>query len=136
MDDVITYWNRGAEALYGWSRDEAVGKVTHELMQTIFPHPLDEINEELLRTGRWEGELVHTKRDGRRVSVASRWSLQRDELGRPAAILETNNDVTERKQAEAELRESEATLSAHLPVGGGVASGRRTFPRSRPRSRT
>jgi PAS domain S-box-containing protein len=105
MGDAITYWNRGAEMLYGWSRDEAVGKVSHQLTQTIFPAPLDEINEELLRTGRWEGELVHTKRDGTLVVVASRWSIQRDELGRPAAILETNNDVTERKRAEAELRD-------------------------------
>jgi PAS domain S-box-containing protein len=107
MNDVITYWNRGAEALYGWSRDEAVGKISHQLTQTNFPAPLDQINEELLRTGRWEGELVHTRRDGTRVEVASRWSLQRDKLGRPAAILETNNDVTEQKRAESELRASE-----------------------------
>jgi PAS domain S-box-containing protein len=107
MSDVITYWNRGAEALYGWSRDQAIGHTSHRLTQTIFPAPLEEINEELLRTGRWEGELVHTKRDGSPVVVASRWSLQRDELGQPAAILETNNDVTEHKRAEAELRGSE-----------------------------
>jgi PAS domain S-box-containing protein len=120
MNDVITYWNRGAEALYGWSRDEAVGKISHQLMQTTFPAPLDEINEELLRTGRWEGELVHAKRDGTRAVVASRWSLQRDELGRPAAILETNNDVTQRKQAEAELRESERRYR-HIFQGAGVS---------------
>jgi PAS domain S-box-containing protein len=111
MSDVITYWNRGAEALYGWSRDEAIGHASHRLTQTIFPAPLEQINEELLRTGRWEGELVHTKRDGSRVVVASRWSIQRDELGRPAAILETNNDVTQRKRAEEELRRSEAYLA-------------------------
>ncbi|MEA2722992.1 MAG: hypothetical protein QOH59_763 [Gemmatimonadales bacterium] len=111
MSDVITYWNHGAEMLYGWSRYEAVGKVSHQLTQTIFPASLDQINEELLRTGRWEGELVHTKRDGTRVVVASRWSLQRDDLGRPAAILETNNDVTLRKRAEDALRRSEAYLS-------------------------
>jgi PAS domain S-box-containing protein len=120
MRDVITYWNRGAEALYGWSRTEAVGKITHQLTQTIFPVPLDEINEELLRTGRWEGELEHTKRDGTRVVVASRWSLQRDELGRPAAILETNNDVTERKQTEAELGESEGRYR-HIFQSAGVS---------------
>jgi len=120
MSDAITYWNRGAETLYGWSRDEAVGKVSHQLTQTTFPAPLDEINEELLRTGHWEGELVHTKRDGTRVVVASRWSLQRDDLGRPAAILETNNDVTERKRAEAELRASEGRYR-HIFQTAGVS---------------
>jgi PAS domain S-box-containing protein len=99
-DDTITYWNRGAEELYGWTREEAIGKVSHQLTQTTFPKPLEEINAELLRTGRWEGELIHRKRDGTRVTVASRWSLERDEQGRPAMVLETNNDVTEGKRAE------------------------------------
>jgi len=108
--DVITYWNRGAEELYGWSRERVVGKTTHQLLQTSFPEPLAEINAELLRTGRWEGELVHTKRDGTQVVVASRWSLQRDEQGRPVAILETNNDVTERKRTEEALREREGRI--------------------------
>ena len=113
MNDVITYWNRGAAELYGWTREEAVGKVSHQLMQTIFPAPLEEINAELLRTGRWEGELVHTKRDGTQVVVASRWSMQQDEQGRPLATLETNNDITERKQAEEALRKAQAEL-AHV----------------------
>lgn len=107
MSDVITYWNRGAEELYGWRRDEAIGQVSHQLMKTVFPVPLEKITAELSRTGRWEGELVHTKRDRTRVTVASRWSLQRDERGRPAATMETNNDITERKKSDAELRESE-----------------------------
>src|SRR5438552_14811166 len=110
MNDVITYWNRGAEERYGWSSEEAVGRVTHELIQTTFPAPLKEINAELLKTGQWEGEVVHTRRDGTRVTVASRWALQRDESGNPLAILETNNDITERKEAEEELRRSEAFL--------------------------
>jgi PAS domain S-box-containing protein len=120
MGDVITYWNRGAEEMYGWTREEAIGKVTHQLTRTIFPAPLAGINAELLRTGRWEGELVHTKRDGTQVVVASRWSLQRDEQGEPAAILETNNDITERKLAMTEqkraaeaLRQAQADL-AHV----------------------
>jgi PAS domain S-box-containing protein len=100
MDDVITYWNRGAEQLYGWPAEEAVGKVSHQLMQATFPAPLEAIYAELLRAGRWEGELIHTKRDATRVTVSSRWSLQRDREGRPTGILETNNDITERKQAE------------------------------------
>ena len=111
MNDVITYWNRGAAELYGWTREEAVGKVSHQLMQTIFPAPLEEINAELLRTGRWEGELVHTKRDGTQVIVASRWSMQQDEQGRPFTTLETNNDITERKRAEEEVRKQAELLS-------------------------
>jgi PAS domain S-box-containing protein len=107
MSDVITYWNRGAEERYGWKKEEAIGQVSHQLMQTIFPAPLAKINAELLGMGRWEGELTHTQRDGTQVVVASRWSLQRDEQGNPIAILETNNDITERRRAEAKLRESE-----------------------------
>jgi two-component system, LuxR family, sensor kinase FixL len=113
MNDVITYWNRGAEELYGLRPDEAIGKVSHELMKTVFPVPLDEITAELLRTGRWEGDLVHFKRDGARVTVSSRWSLQRDERGRPVAIMETNNDITERNKAQSALRRAEAEL-AHV----------------------
>src|SRR5215470_3562815 len=83
MSDVITYWNRGAEELYGWKRGESVGRISHGLMQTIFPMPLEEIMVELLRTGRWEGELVHTKKDGMRAIVVSRWSVQRNKRGDP-----------------------------------------------------
>jgi two-component system sensor kinase FixL len=111
MSDRIRYWNRGAEELYGWKQPEAIGQVSHQLMQTNFPAPLKTINEELLGTGRWEGELVHTKRDGTRVRVASRWSLQRNEQGLPAAILETNNDITERKQAEEALQKTQTELA-------------------------
>lgn len=104
MSDVITYWNRGAHELYGWSAEEAIGKRAHELLQTVFPVPVDEIRAELLSAGRWDGELEKTRADGTRVAVASRWSLRRDERERPAAILETNNDITERKRREQEIR--------------------------------
>jgi PAS domain S-box-containing protein len=106
-NDVITYWNRGAEDLYGWRREEAVGKVTHELLQTRFPADLDQIQADMFAAGRWEGELIHRKRDGTQVIVASRWSPLWDERGRPAGILETNNDITQRKQVEDQLRQSE-----------------------------
>jgi PAS domain S-box-containing protein len=113
MDFVISYWNHAAEELYGWKAEEAVGKVSHQLLRTVFPVPKEEILEELLRTGRWEGELVRTKADGTQVIVASRWSLQRDRRQQPIAILETNNDVTEQKRAADALRQAQADL-AHI----------------------
>ncbi len=104
MSGVITYWNRGAEELYGWTAADAVGKNSRQLLRTVFPAPVDEIFGELLRTDRWEGELKKTRADGTEVVVASRWSLRRDEDGRGVAVLETNNDITERKRREREIQ--------------------------------
>jgi PAS domain S-box-containing protein len=104
MSDVISYWNRGAEELYGWRAEEAIGKHSHELLQTDFPIPIEKVRAELLHTGRWEGELRKTKADGSRVVVASRWSLRQDDRGRAVAILETNNDITERKRREQDIQ--------------------------------
>jgi len=103
MNFLITYWNKGALELYGWSAEEALGKRSHELLHTEYPKPLEEIRGELVRTGRWEGELRRKTAGGNEVVVASRWSLRRDEQGRPAAILETSNDATERKRREEEI---------------------------------
>ena len=114
MDNVITYWNRGANELYGWSSHEALGRPSHELLRTEFPEPLKQINPKLRQTNRWEGELIHATRDGRRLVVSSRWSLQRDERGEPFAILETNTDVTERKRAEEALRRSRDELEVKV----------------------
>jgi two-component system sensor kinase FixL len=112
-DDVITYWNRAATELYGWRPEQAIGRKAAELLHTEFPAPYDDVMSELNRSGRWEGELVHTARDGRRLVVASRWALQRDGRGRPAAILETNNDITERRQVEDGLLRAQGEL-AHV----------------------
>jgi PAS domain S-box-containing protein len=103
LSGSITYWYRGAQELYGWTGEEAIGKRSHDLLRTGFPEPLEDISAELLRTGRWDGELKHTKADGDVVVVSSRWSLRRDEQGRPTVIMETSNDITERKQREQEI---------------------------------
>jgi len=123
--DLIEYWNYGAEKLYGWTADEAVGRVSHALFKTIFPAPLDHIEAELMRTGCWEGELVHTRKDGTRVPVASRWSLLRDAASAPIAIVETHSDITERKRAEAERARLEERLrrAERMEAIGCFASG-------------
>ena len=104
MLGTITFWNRGAEQMYGWTRQEAVGRISCELLHTTFPKPWSEIEEDLLRVGYWDGELTHTRRDGNQLVVESRWALSRDEHGHPVEILEINNDTTERKRAEKVLR--------------------------------
>lgn len=110
-EDRITYWNKGAERLYGWSQQEALGQVTHLLLATRFPQPLDEIAAHVLATGSWNGELVHTRRDGSLLTVVSSWTLQRVTPHR-SSVLELNYDITARKKAELELVNSRARLDA------------------------
>jgi PAS domain S-box-containing protein len=110
VDSTILFWNRGAQETYGWSAAEACGHVTHAFLKTEFPEPLDQIYEKLYAVGSWEGELVHSTRDGKRLVVASRQVLQRDSLGRTIGILEINRDVTPRKEAEEALRNLSARL--------------------------
>jgi two-component system CheB/CheR fusion protein len=106
----IVYWNKGAEERYGYMRDEADGKVLHELLHTEFPEPIEQILAKVELDGRWSGEVVHTCRDGERVNMNARWVLTRDAQGRPNAILKAFNDITERMQAEEALRDSQAQL--------------------------
>jgi PAS domain S-box-containing protein len=110
MDDVISYWNHGAQELFGWTPEQAIGRSAHELLHTVFPVPLEKIHAELIRTGRWEGELGKTTADGTRLIVSARWSLRRDEQDRPVAILTTSNDITERKRREERIRQLNADL--------------------------
>jgi PAS domain S-box-containing protein len=102
LDGTIDYWNQGAEKIYGWKKQEALGKVTHTLFDTIFPQPLETISAQLEQQDYWEGELIHTTNYHTKITVFSRWTLQRDKQGKPKAILEINNDITQRKLAEIE----------------------------------
>lgn len=105
MDDRITFWSKGAEETYGWTSGEAVGKIIHLLLDTHFPQGIDAIKEDLFSQGRWDGELIHLKKDGNRIVVMSRRVLRRNENGAPLGILEINNDISERKQVEQQLRQ-------------------------------
>ena len=106
-EERIIFWNRGAEHIYGWPSADALGKPSHELLKTQFPISQESIAGHLQREGRWEGEVVHTRRDGTRITVMTRWVLDRDADGRTVAVMESNTDITEQKRSEEALRESE-----------------------------
>jgi len=106
LEGRITYWNHGAKEIYGWSSEEVIGKVSNTLFETKYPVPAEEMIAELHRTGRWTGELVHTRRDGLSITVLVRKTLDRDSEGNPASVLQNITDITERKQAEEALREA------------------------------
>ncbi len=110
LDSAIVFWTLGAEKLYGFTKEEALGRSSHELLHTEYPEPLERIEEKFQGAGRWEGELSHRKRDGSRIVVSSVWVLHRDADGKPVRILEANVDITARKQAEDELGRIEKAL--------------------------
>jgi len=83
LENRITFWNRGAKYMYGWSATDAFGRVAYELLHTRFPCSFEEIKTTLRTQGEWAGELEHTRRDGKTLIVASRWSVLRNESGAP-----------------------------------------------------
>ncbi|MGB3268124.1 MAG: PAS domain S-box protein [Microcoleus sp.] len=124
LDGTIDYWNQGAEKIYGQTKQEALGKVTHSLFHTIFPQPLASITAQLEQQDYWEGELIHTTNYQTKITVFSRWTLQRDEQGKPKAILEINNDITERKLAEIENQRLIAIVETSSDfIGVGTMEG-------------
>lgn len=108
MGNRIVLWTRGAERLYGFSKAEALGRVSHDLFQTEFEEGKAQVDECLRQVGQWEGELVHRTREGERLVVASQQIVYRDSTGKPLRILEVNADITDRERGERDLRESQA----------------------------
>jgi PAS domain S-box-containing protein len=111
MESRVVFWPRGAEKLYGFTTQEAVGILSHDLFHTQFPEPLEVVEKKLFESGIWEGELIHRKRDGSPIVVSSAWVLHRNTQGQPIRILETNTDITERKRAEGQLAGQAEELS-------------------------
>jgi len=118
LDERISYWNRGAERLFGWRSEEAIGRVMHELVLTEFPRAIDEIRQSFMKNGHWEGEVIRRTKEGRVISVESRWTLQRDRDGMPTSTLEISNDVTERRRLESQFLQAQKMESV-----GRLASG-------------
>ena len=118
VESRISFWNREAENVYGYTREEATGQVIHELLATVFPESQQAVEAVLARGGQWEGVLRHTRKDGGVIVVSSRQAVQRDADGRATAIIELNSDITGLERAEARCRQVlESAPDAMVGVG-------------------
>jgi len=108
----ILQWNAGAQEMYGWTAEEAAGQISHELFHTLFPSSVQDLEAEIERNGRWDGELLHTRRDGAQITVETRHILMGKTEEQPGYILEINRDVTARKEAQASVAALNAKLAA------------------------
>lgn len=109
VDGSILYWNSGAELMYGWSKEEALGRKSYELLKTEYPRPFEEIHKELLKYGSWSGECRQLCRDGSHIWVATYLAVHRDAEGSPISVVRVNNDITALKHTTKELEISQAT---------------------------
>ena len=109
LDGTILYWSTGAELLYGWSREEAMGRKSHELLKSEFSRPIAELEAELMEHGSWRGEFRQRCRDGSAIWVAGYWAVHRNAEGIPVSVVKVNNDITALKTATEALRATEAT---------------------------
>ncbi|MBV8845792.1 MAG: PAS domain S-box protein [Bryobacterales bacterium] len=110
LDGIIKFWSAGAERLYGYSREEALGRRAHELLQTEFPQRLEEIEGALLDSGIWNGELRQICKEGNAVTVASEWVLHRHAHNHPGLVMEASTDITGLKAIEEKLLEANDEL--------------------------
>ena len=114
LDGKILEWTTGCERLYGWTRQEAVGQVVHELLETQYPLPRSEIVAALRECGSWEGEFEHKTKAGSAVSIASLWVARKSDGNTIRFVLQNNSDITGLKRAQAELAAREAHLRSIL----------------------
>jgi PAS domain S-box-containing protein len=110
----ILYWTTGCERLYGWSREEALGEVVHELLKTKYPLPRGRIVAKLRKQGSWQGEFEHQKKDGSTISVSSLWVARKSEDGVIHSVLQNNSDISGLKRAQDEIAAREAHLRSIL----------------------
>lgn len=120
LDDRIMYWNHGAERIYGWSRDEAVGQRAGNLLYGDDSSQNELARQAVMEQGQWSGELRQVTKDGREITVESRRTLVRDEAGAPKSVLAINADITEKKRLETQFLRAQRMESIGT-LAGGVA---------------
>ena len=124
-DGVITFWSEGAEKLYGYTKNEAIGQEIHELLKTEFHRTtLTQIVSQLDLDGKWSGELIHKSKDGQKVAVQSYWLSKIGNDGKIAEIFESNVDITERNRMQTKLEESAVLLEEYANQMESLANQR------------
>jgi protein-histidine pros-kinase len=118
LDGTILHWNSGAASVYGWSREEALGRKSFELLHTELPQPFDEIQAALLKNSRWTGEFKQRCHDGSVIWETGHWDLHRDAAGHPVSVVKVNSDITELKRIGDALRASQATARSLFENAG------------------
>jgi PAS domain S-box-containing protein len=117
FDGTISFWNKGAEKLYGWTKGEATGKIIHNLLQTVFPKPLKKIEHEIEKNQSWAGNLIHKTKDGKSIEVKSHWLVESSTINEHKNVLETNVDLTDLRRVEAELRDKDRLAAIGATAG-------------------
>lgn len=118
LDQNILFWNKGAEKIYGWSATEVIGKNAQELLYKEPSGQFDAARQAIIHDGEWKGEMHQVRRDGADIIVESRWTLVRDEQGKPKSILVINTDVTEKKRMESQFLRAQRMESIGTLAGG------------------
>lgn len=118
LDQNIRYWNKGAEHIYGWTAEEAIGRNVKELLFKESSAQFDEGCDLVVKNEAWQGEIHQTRRDGAEIIVESRWTLVRDEKGQPNSILVINTDITEKKRTESQFLRAQRMESIGTLAGG------------------
>ena len=118
LEQNILFWNKGAEKIYGWSAEEAIGKKAEGLLYKEHSRQFDAARQAIIQGGEWQGEMHQVRRDGSEIIVESRWTLVRDEQGQPKSILVINTDITAKKHMESQFLRTQRMESIGTLAGG------------------
>src|ERR1044072_5889453 len=118
LEQNILFWNKGAEKIYGWSAAEVIGRNAEEILFKDHSVQFAAARQAIIQNGEWNGEMHQTRRDGKEIIVEGRWTLVRDEQGRPKSILVINTDVTEKKRMESQFLRAQRMESIGTLAGG------------------
>ena len=121
---VIRFWSMGAEKLYGWTKEEAIGQDINTLLKAELPQQLDTILDKVKLNGKWSGEIVYTRKDSNKLVMQSYWLAQFDKNGKLVELLESNVDVTERIRLQTKLEESAVLLEEYANQMEALANQR------------